>query len=574
MLYFIVAWTFLIIACCLIGTALLNVLKADSFERVSDRLIAAVWLGVVVLSISLLATSLVLPLSPLVGAVITVSISSLSLLSQRTRTEMVALWYVLSPGLILGFFTLELSVAALTTEQVTWVDTGLYHYGAIRWLSKFGAVPGVALLFSNLGFTSSWFALAAPLNAEIFDSRVSAVTNGFAFLIAVLHFLICLAHSFTKKAQISDWLVVIFSFIILPIVVASNLMSVILVSPSPDLPVLFLIEVVAWAILIISNQRTPFLDEVKTPILDASHIPLILSAGAVTMKLIALPLLFISGLFYIFGRGFSGRRVVMGSAMIVLLLSPMFIFGIITSGCPLYPSSFLCLNLPWSVTAQVAKTVADSTHGWATWYSSPPPGTNSGLWLLWQWFSSAKLNKVMALLILFSTLSAIHILRTLMIRRIRGQLWLIALTGAGITFLMFTAPFFRFGLGYLILLPTLSIAMYCQKKFGKILPTLIHKFTFYYHSRKSRKVILEALLFLFALTIVICINKDIQYRLLLPPQLQSVELVQKQVNNLKYLSPINDLCWAAELPCAFAIEKNIKLRDPDRGIKAGFVRKK
>jgi len=124
--------------CCLIGTALINVLQADNFERVGDRTIAAVWLGVVILAISLLAMSLVLPLSPPVGALISISLSALSLLSQRTRNEIAALRSRLSPNTILGFFSLELGVAAITTQQVTWIDTGLYHYGVIQWLSRLG----------------------------------------------------------------------------------------------------------------------------------------------------------------------------------------------------------------------------------------------------------------------------------------------------------------------------------------------------------------------------------------------------------------------------------------------------
>jgi len=138
MLYFIVAWIVLLMVCCLIGTALINVLQADNFERVGDRTIAAVWLGVVILAISLLAMSLVLPLSPPVGALISISLSALSLLSQRTRNEIAALRSRLSPNTILGFFSLELGVAAITTQQVTWIDTGLYHYGVIQWLSRLG----------------------------------------------------------------------------------------------------------------------------------------------------------------------------------------------------------------------------------------------------------------------------------------------------------------------------------------------------------------------------------------------------------------------------------------------------
>jgi hypothetical protein len=346
MIYFIFIWVLLFIACGSIGTNLLNRLQAECFERVGDRAIASLWLGIVVLALSLLTTSLVLPLSPLVGGILILCLSAASLLSPRTRTEIAALRSVISPHLILRLFILAFGVAAFTTRQVTWQDTGLYHYSAIRWLSEFGTVPGVALILNNLGFTSSWFALAAPFNAEIFDSRVSAVTNGFAFFIALLHFLICLTRSFTHNSQISDRWVVISSLMTLPLILVLPQMSQILVSPSPDLPVIFLIQVVAWAILIISNQKTPSLEPVEAPILDAKTIPLVLSIGAVTMKLTTLPLLFISGIFYIFARRFSFPRVLMGIALIFLLLSPFLISGIITSGCPLYPSSFSVLIYP------------------------------------------------------------------------------------------------------------------------------------------------------------------------------------------------------------------------------------
>ena len=32
------------------------------------------------------------------------------------------------------------------TQEITWVDTKLYHLGAIRWLSDYGIVPGIALI--------------------------------------------------------------------------------------------------------------------------------------------------------------------------------------------------------------------------------------------------------------------------------------------------------------------------------------------------------------------------------------------------------------------------------------------
>lgn len=577
MLYFILVWTFLLITCCVIGTALLNLLKADCFERMGDRVLAAVWLGVIVLSISLLATAFVFPLSPLTGAIVTAGICSLSLLSKRTRNEMGVLRYKLSLDLILGFLTLEVLVAALTAREMRWIDTGLYHYNSIQWLSKFGVVPGIALLIKQLGFASSWFALTAPFNAEILESRASAITNGFVYLIALLQFLICLGHGFQNKVQISDWLVIVSSLILLPIVALNNLMSVILISPSPDLPVVFLVPVVAWAILIVYQQKKPYLEEEKASIWDAELIPLILSAGAVTIKLTALPLLFASGLYYIFCRGLSLWRVLIGAAVSLLLLSPMLLYGIITSGCPLYPSTFLCLDLPWSPSAQAVKRIAESTHGWTNWYGEPPPAAPSWLWLLWQWLTSNKLNAVMGLLIAISAFCALVIgVNLIRKNQITRQFWILALAASGIAFLMMTAPFFRFGLGYLILLPAFTIAACCNNYLGNRLFRLEKRLILGHHLRNLPKIKPIVALFLSAFALVLSIHRGGLERLLLPPQIAKVEFVQKQTNDILYLSPKQpgELCWAADLPCAFQLEETVKLRDPAKGIGAGFVQKK
>ncbi|MDP8966690.1 MAG: hypothetical protein M3O33_22425 [Cyanobacteriota bacterium] len=577
MLYFIFVWTFLTLISFLIGTGILNTFKADGFERKGDRFIVAVWLGVVVLSISLLAASLVFPLSPLVGVIIAASLVSLSLLLQKTRSEIVALWSIISPSLIWGFLTLEILVAALTAKQVTWLDTGLYHYGAIRWLSEYGAVPGVALILNQLGFTSSWFALAAPLNPQFFGDRVTAATNGFVFIIAVLHFLICLVHCFTNKKELSDWFVVIFSTIILPFSVASSLMSVILVSPSPDFPVIFLTEVVAWTILIVANQKSSYLPESNFSILTTQALPLILSAGAVSIKLSALPILFISSLFYLFYSRFNLRQCLMGSAITLLLLLPMFISGIITSGCPLYPSSFLCVDLPWTPTPQAVKLLIEDTRGWGSWFGSPPPGSIPILWLFWQWFGASVLNKAIIFLIVISTLLTIYVVRALMTSRMRGQFWILALAVLGTTFMMLKAPVIRFGLGYLILIPALSIAVFCQTKLDKVLPPLAQKLTSHNLFSNFRKLGIVVPLFLATLIFVSSGKNSAESRLLLPPPLQKVEVLQKQVNDVKYFSPkySRELCWSAKLPCTpFEVKNDIRLREPSRGIRAGFIYKR
>jgi hypothetical protein len=76
---------------------------------------------------------------------------------------------------------------------------------------------------------------------------------------------------------------------------------------------------------------------------------------------------------------------------------------------------------------------------------------------------------------------------------------------------------------------------------------------------------------------------------LLPPPLPQSAIVQKTTNAITYFAPKSgdlplydgspytadqvDRCWAAPLPCAYAIGPDIQLRDPARGVAAGFERR-
>ncbi|NJO39261.1 MAG: hypothetical protein HC769_00385 [Cyanobacteria bacterium CRU_2_1] len=468
-------------------------------------------------------------------------------------------------------------VALLTARQVTWLDTGLYHYSVIQWLAQFGSVPGVALLFANFGFTSSWFAFAAPLNAEILDDRVSAVTNGFILLITVVHFLICLNHSL-KHQQFSDALMITFLLMLVPIVARLDSLLTILVSPSPDIPVLLLVGVVTWAISLISDaQMMPELNT-RSPVDNSQIIPLFLSAGAVTFKLTALPLLFVASLYVIFNQRFEARKLLIAGIILVALLTPLLLSGIVTSGCPLYPSSFLCLDLPWSASTEDIQSVAKSTHQWTNWYGSPPSGVNPWLWSLWVWFRSSGRNQLMSFFIVIAIVSMTYSVRTTFVSRAYQQLWLVAIGVAGITFIMSTSPFFRFGAAYLILLPALATTIYIW-----VYPNnLFSKLASQYHVKQWRKILLIFLLFMITLIAVDKTNHNFVSRFILPPPIRQVQIVRKQVNDIIYFSPSADnstdrherICWATELPCAFEVPQDVKLRNPEIGIRGGFVRQR
>lgn len=590
MIYFIAIWTLLSVICWVIGTSVLNALNAPEGTNWRLRAIAALWLGTIILAVTLLGVSLALPLSPLVGGAIAVCGVGIALLSSPTREELKAMRARFSGSLLLGYFAIAALVAALMAKQVTWFDTGLYHFGSIRWMEKYGAVPGLALINSKFGFISSWFALAAPLNPESLGSHVTAVTNGFVLLLAILQLGASLARILKGESNLADKSNVIFLAIAIFLMRFTTFMSAISISPSPDIPVIILTGMVAWTMLLMASNDTACLFTAN-PRTDARAIPLILATGAVTIKLSALPLLCIAWLFYLFDepdkiaanleseplprlrKANSIRalveRTIKGSAIAGVLLLPMAIVGFVTSGCPLYPSTLMCLNFPWSI--PIARTVEERTaiNGWMSWFEPPPAGENQWFWLLKEWWNLANFNKIMIIAIVLSIAIAIYLFKTVRFQEIRPFIWLFALAGSGIVYIMTQAPLIRFGLGYFIAIPALLVAIIWDRIDYRFLAQWGRNIK---NRLPNNQIGLLSLLLVSFATVGI-LGNNMRDSLLIPPELPRSKIFEKKVNEIDYFLPVDPpKCWAATLPCApEEISPTVRLRNPARGFDAGFV---
>jgi len=583
MIYFVVIWTLLLIASSTIGIGILHGLSANLIVRTGDRLLVATWLGLLALAMGLLTTALFLPLTPLVGVMIAILLSAGAMVLPTARKEVGMLLHsqmLRQYGVVMA--GVAIAVAAFMVQDVTWLDSGLYHYGSIQWFAKYGSVPGITLLFSNYGFTSSWFALAAPLNPEGLDARVTATTNGFVVLLVVYQFLLHLKRLLQGRGEVSDGFVVILLLLMLPLT-RLDAISSIFISPSPDAPVLVLVGVISWLMLVITNQD--FLVADSSPrFLDVRAIPLLLAVGAVTLKLTGLPLILISLIFYSIspsrkahlsdsksgGKSFHFYRFLLASGGVFLLFIPLFIHGVIASGCPLYPSSFLCFDLPWSVTGEAAQSTANSTHGWTTWYGPPPDELSpiqQWMWAFWQWLNSSKKSWLMALLTLLSVGCSVYLWvgrKT----KVLGDRWLILTFGIGTIFFFSTSPFFRFSLSYFLILPAFTIACILSRVLSGLSPLPGQPLTSHFLQTKS-PLTWAAI----ALLMVISLRSSIPNRFILPPPMKQVEVIKKQVNNVEYFSPQQpgDLCWSTTIPCGFSVSEDVVLRDAQKGIQAGFI---
>lgn len=598
MLYFIAVWLILGVTCWSLGFGILALFCQHQSFRLGDRSILAIWIGIVVHAVLLLAVSLFVPLKPLTGLGVMVFPAAFMLLRSPIRAELFKLIQsVRSPLVLIGFSISLWFLAAFMATQVTWLDTGLYHYSAIRWLREFGTVPGLVLLDEQLGFTSSWFALAAPLNPAIFEGRVSAVTNGFVMLLVMVHCAISIRQYLTPSRQLSDGFIVFFSILTVPLILVTRLLSTVLISPSPDIPIVFLIGVTTWSILLISQA-----DEMAASVQEKSWvsglIPIILSAGTVSLKLIAIPLVPVSILFYALFHRFSFGRLLTGILMAIGLLIPFMANGILTSSCPLYPSTVLCLDLPWSPQAEEVRSIAEETHGWSTWFGSPPEGANPVFWLFWKWLTSIGSSSLIVLLILLSITSLVYILWVLKKQAQRthstpefassvneipaisakqstqwmGFLCLIGLSILGTIFIMLKAPLLRFGIGYFVLLPAFALA-FVMGSIVQNKPPLLPQ-TPNLQTRPFRQPTRYLSLFGMAVIAVTLFSPTIQSQLFLPPPLPDAEVIPRTINTVVYFAPQDSrgTCWASELPCAGKPRTDIQLRSPDRGVSAGFAR--
>jgi hypothetical protein len=568
MLYFILVWLGFVPLCHLVGTTLLQIWQIRSPQRPGDRTIASIWLGIIILAVTLLAVSIGWPLTPWIGLAVASVWIVAGLRSIAVRQEVFQVWQRL-PQFTWSAIALLTVTAAIMAKMVRWHDAGYYHYSVLQWLGQYGTVPGLGLIFSNLAFTSTWFALSTPFNPVSLDSRATAVMNGFVLLVMLGQAIFLGRRLLLRQMQRSDWFLLCFSLLALGAILFIPPLPEILISPSPDLPIIFLVGMVGWSMLLTGDS----------PDKRDRILPLTLAVGAFTMKLTALPLLVFSLLFFVWHRHWTWSHLSRGMVMLALCLLPFVGASILTSGCPLFPSSAFCLDLPWSPSVQMIERSAKGTHSISSWIGEPPPGFPPLLWTTWAWIKTSRARQISAVLSLLAIGVGLGVIRRYGLRQWRPEVWIISMGIAALIFLNFTSPFFRFSIAYVLLVLALGLAIGLPKFMRAGLVAIADR------SQGHRR--LAAIGFLLAAGITgVELGKSASSPWLLPPRMYDrAQIVQRQVNDIRYAAPKTgdivdgdpekkDMCWATAIPCAYEVPPNVYLRDPKQGLGGGFERRR
>lgn len=599
MIYLALCWTILLVVFSSIGALFTGFLGLGGY-RAGDRLVISSWLGMAVVTSMLLFLSNFSGLSP--GMALFVVLAPFALLALRDiRTNFAreaSAWLgFLDRKTLLAYALVLLPTAYAGTEIVKWYDTGLYHWGLVKWLSEFGSVEGLGLIHERFGLVSSWFTLPAVLNSPPFEARVASVPGGMVLLLLLLHFVVCASRLASRNAgteRRGDLFVCAYTVIIFPYLAVIRMF----VSPTPDMPVIVLSCFIAWLML------TAKLNEEDTGgnrlgAVNHRLLPVILSAWAMTIKLSALPLLAISMFFYLLGGGGKARKLLVSGLVVAIMLLPYMFTSLRVSGCLMFPVPVTCIEGLSSLEADSVRRYSDLISSWARWSGPTPEDTSFSNWLR-TWIRN---DKIMALLLLASAFSL-----ALMMRDRKGRksavYWPIMLGAAGTCFAMVKAPTLRFCLGYLAILiallptvyhgyvvrriqrvggraerSTLVLAVSVLVLAGVVLSGVVHdRFShfvrgFSYSVEKGHMAPLSSTLLLPPR--ILNFSADITHRGTADELhiIKPLQVERKRVIDIDYYMPVDtDQCWDTDMPCAPYRLDNISLKAPGEGLAGGFVK--
>lgn len=614
MIYLVVVWLLIIGVGYVLGSGVCCLFAATFSSRLGDQFIYRTWLGILVLSMVFLLVVLIAPLTPWVG----ISICGVLLLAALRFGQRGAgwrqLWRAVPVWAWLGFAVLIIGVAAFNVKYVMLIDAGGYHIPLINWFSSYGASPGLGLLHPRYGYTSSWFALFAPLNHGLFENRIMSVPGGLALLLLLIQLGVVGRRILLNAAKPSDFFIAIAFAIVLACINLNNIkfQGGFFRSTSPDVPIFVLMPLVVWAFLVISEQnqtwqRTHY---VALVLLCAALINIKLSAGAVVTLV---------GLALMMQKNFDWALVRRLALLGIVLVIPSLAYATVVTGCPIYPLP-VCLDLPWSLGTAQASAESDIIRIWARWgwwhgpSADTPVAQQISQWANGEPLAAQFLYVNMACVVLLMVLFWVRKYGIVPAKSTVQQLIVVSVYGlVSIVFWAYSAPTLRFGLGTLVILPALLGAQLLVglNSFMRAKVSWLFNTPNIANLSVSVFFIAVGLVFLTQGLKVAPNSPDALIRAamqrgdiapetmpnwLLPPRIangviayrpqirQTLFLAQGlhryEVNDVRYSMAMPDTedwtainqCWALDLMCTARLGNDqIRLRDATRGISAGFV---
>ncbi len=345
MIFELISWIYISLICLIWGNLILKLFFGINEVAVIDFPIVC-FIGMSVIGIVAIYISLVIPLVIAVKLILQIP-AFLFLLNPSRRKKFFSQLKKPFIGLsIMDFVFLTsaiLMILFLCTTLIIHPDTINYHAFSTNIFDKYGTVPGIANLKPQYGFQSNWFAGLAFFDFSIFQFGPWFPLNG-CVMCWVIVFLVSkaavLKNGFSHSQHFPSgiWYLLFILFAILSWTQIRLTAS----SLSPD----FIAAIAILLAFYFFTGRRGQITEEKADLLASFF-----SVAAISIKFSALPVLLIPLLIICKGL-WKGRWLYAGRILfiVVLLITPIVIRNIISTGYPFYPSSFAAIySSDWKV---------------------------------------------------------------------------------------------------------------------------------------------------------------------------------------------------------------------------------
>ena len=329
-------------------------------------------------------------------------------------------------------------------------DTGIYHAQAIRIIEEYGIIKGLGNFQLHFAYNSSYLALCALFTLSFVLPFALHTMTGFIMALFTCYAACGLMKWTSRASHTAD--MARLAIIIYGITVLEYLQS-----PATDYGAMYMVLYImcAWITQAVEKKD------------DSEDIPVygylaVLSIFTVSMKLSAAALVVIAVLpFILMVKKKMAKETVSFILIGFLSFLPYLVRNVIISGWILYPAEAIDLfNVVWKVPAEYMKFDADQIKVWGRELQdtmSVEEGITVGIsdWLPIWWEKKRFYEK---LLLAFQVAGAGAVLLNLIIRKVRKKIradvamFYIAVF-INIAMWFFTAPFIRYGLAFLMLLP-------------------------------------------------------------------------------------------------------------------------
>ena len=432
-------------------------------------------------------------------------------------------------------------------EAPSMYDSGLYHFGSIRWLNEYAIVPGLGNLHWRLALNQSYFGFLALLNFAPYWDRGYAA--GGLFLLLLTSF--TLLEIGLNQTRLWRWVFggILFSYLCL--------LSGPIANPMPDTGVALLQVVMfgyTYSYLTVQIRQGSRLDRqlqrltVVLSLLCLTIVTVKLSSIAFAMATFAIVALLTKRYhFHLFSR----RQLLLLLLMLGLFSITHVGRGYLLSGAPFFPSPIGGVwSLPWAVHYGVAHNESQLIYAWA---KQPGVETASDLIDGFGWISAW--IKAQPIILKFYFISSFVVMLGFLILRQTAKNkagnYRYALLGvpisAALFFWFFSAPDPRFLGAVGVLIFVWSVCLMC----------LQIELTFFNKLENQKAYLIDLLARLAIIFIVCSLFVRWSYSGLLPPlgwmsiPSPSVFLHSNEYGTQAF-SPTEDnaQCWSAPLPCA------------------------